>query len=376
MKKLYVVVFFMSMAMYSQSNNVISRNWTSFLQSIEVTSDKEAKFKLMGSLKVMPKDDKAWAGLWIEVETKNGELDSSDSMGERVKTNVWKEYSIEGTINKNTKRLNFGGLCLYNGDFYFDNFKLFIENDKGVFQEVNIVNGNFEKQVVNNKIENWFESSNTTIIRVKEFDISSSNDAISGKKSLLIKGSGIKIPKYEFGKIGKVNAENPQIDNMIAMLEDLKDRVESIVKDLPKEHVDHLHDEKSNRIGALVLHLAAAEVYYQKYTFGESVFDKKDPELWKVGLDLGDKGREMLKDKPISYYLELYDEVRKKTIEELRKRDDVWFKQVNAGKSISNQYAWFHVMEHQSSHLGQVLFLRKRLPPLNKEVKIKKELKK
>lgn len=28
-----------------------------------------------------------------------------------------------------------------------------------------------------------------------------------------------------------------------------------------------------------------------------------------------------------------------------------------------NHYYWFHVMEHQSSHLGQILFLKKRIPP-------------
>ena len=57
---------------------------------------------------------------------------------------------------------------------------------------------------------------------------------------------------------------------MISMLEDLKARVERIVKDLPQEHVDHLHDVKANRIGALIMHLAAAEAYYQKYTFNKN----------------------------------------------------------------------------------------------------------
>jgi hypothetical protein len=30
---------------------------------------------------------------------------------------------------------------------------------------------------------------------------------------------------------------------------------------------------------------------------------------------------------------------------------------------MNNYYGWFHVMEHQSSHLGQILFLKKRIPP-------------
>lgn len=355
----------------------ISRDWTSFTQRIDITSNTKKKFKLKGNIKVNTDDKYAWAGLWARVDTKNDEPGFFDNMQDRgVKVNEWKEYIIEGSIDENSKYLNFGGLCLYNGEFFFDNIQLFIEDDKGIFQEISILNGDFEEPILNNQIKNWYESvKSKKTVRVKEYDVTASKEAKSGKQSLLIIGKGIKTPEYESGKIGKEDAENPQIDNMISMLEDLKNRVERVVKNLPQEHVDHLHDAKANRFGALVMHLAAAEVYYQKYTFGESIFDKEDPKMWEAGLDLGDKGREMFKDKPISYYLDIFTKVRKKTIEELRKKDDKWFKKVNAGNSISNQYSWFHVMEHQSSHLGQILFLKKRLPPLKEEIKLEKNIK-
>lgn len=77
-------------------------------------------------------------------------------------------------------------------------------------------------------------------------------------------------------------------------------------------------------------------------------------------MNLNTKDPELLKGKEISYYLNIYNNVRQKTIEELRKKDDQWFKSINAGNGISNQYAWFHVMEHQSSHLGEILFLKKK----------------
>ncbi len=369
---LFVVTFFS----YAQEKS-ISRDWTSFTQRIDITSNSKKKFKLTGSIKVNSDDKNAWAGLWARVDTKNDEPGFFDNMQDRgVKINIWKEYTIEGSIDKNSKYLNFGGLCLYNGEFFFDNIKLFIEDEKGEFQEIPILNGDFEHPITNNQVKNWNESiTSKKTVRIKEFNLTASKEAKSGKQALLITGKGINIPEYESGKIGKKNADNPQIDNMISMLEDLKGRVERVLKNLPQEHVDHLHDEKANRFGALVMHLAAAEVYYQKYTFGESIFNKENPKMWEAGLDLGDKGREMFKGKPISYYLDLFTKVRKKTIEELRKRDDTWFKKVNAGNSMSNQYSWFHVMEHQSSHLGQILFLRKRLPPIKKDVTIKETIK-
>lgn len=44
-------------------------------------------------------------------------------MGDRPITDPeWKEYTIEGTIGENAERLLIGGLMLFDGKFYFDNF--------------------------------------------------------------------------------------------------------------------------------------------------------------------------------------------------------------------------------------------------------------
>jgi uncharacterized damage-inducible protein DinB len=77
-------------------------------------------------------------------------------------------------------------------------------------------------------------------------------------------------------------------------------------------------------------------------------------------LSLGDKGREELKGKPIKYYLDIYDEVRAKTKALLKTKDDKWFAEKNG--QMTNHWAWFHVMEHQANHMGQLAFLTKRLP--------------
>ena len=64
----------------------------------------------------------------------------------------------------------------------------------------------------------------------------------------------------------------------------------------------------------------------------------------------------------------------RKTIEELKKRDDAWFNQQVMKEEVTNHYCWFHVMEHQSSHLGQILFLKKRIPP-QKEIILEQKIK-
>lgn len=150
------------------------------------------------------------------------------------------------------------------------------------------------------------------------------------------------------------------IGNMVSMLDDLKGRVERLVVNLNEEQTDFLIDEDANRIGAVIYHLAATEAYYQIYTFENRQFNEVENEKWMTALSLGDKGREELKGKPIKFYLDIFDEVRAKTKELLKTKDDDWFAKKNG--QMTNHWAWFHVMEHQANHMGQLAFLTKRLP--------------
>ena len=154
---------------------------------------------------------------------------------------------------------------------------------------------------------------------------------------------------------------SPQVGVMVSMLDDLKGRITRMVKDLNQEETDFLMDDQANRIGALILHLAATEVYYQVYTFEERNFNKEEEKKWDAALNLGNDGREELKGKPISYYLGIWDEVRTKTKEQLKAKDDDWFAKNAPGNRMTNHWAWFHVMEHQSNHMGQVAIIRKRM---------------
>ena len=74
-----------------------------------------------------------------------------------------------------------------------------------------------------------------------------------------------------------------------------------------------------------------------------------------------DEGRETIKGQPISYYLEMWDEVRKETLKLLKTKDDKWFDDKVKGSSMNNHWAWYHVMEHQANHMGQIRLIIKRM---------------
>ena len=151
------------------------------------------------------------------------------------------------------------------------------------------------------------------------------------------------------------------IGNMVAMMDDLKKRITNSVVDLSQKETDFLLDDRANRVGALIMHLAATEVYYQVYTFEGRGFNKKEEKKWGAAMSLGDEGRKKFVDIPISYYLDQWDEVREETKRLLKKKDDKWFKSKVGKGSMNNHWAWYHVMEHQSNHMGQIRLILKRM---------------
>lgn len=151
------------------------------------------------------------------------------------------------------------------------------------------------------------------------------------------------------------------IGNVVAMMDDLKTRITRSVQNLDQEQTDFLLDDKANTVGAMVLHLAATEKYYQLYTFEGRGFNSEEKGKWGAAMNLGDAGREELKGKPMSYYLEEWDKVRKETKRLLKTKDDKWFSEKVGKTSMNNHWAWYHVMEHQSNHMGQMRLIIKRM---------------
>ena len=134
-----------------------------------------------------------------------------------------------------------------------------------------------------------------------------------------------------------------------------------VEKNLDQAKTDFLLDEQSNRIGAMILHLAATEKIYQVMTFENRRYNTAEAAFWDTPMGLGDTGRKELINKPIKYYLDKWAEVRAETLRQLKSKDDNWLSSEVSGRNMNNHWAWFHVMEHQANHMGQINMLRKRM---------------
>ncbi|MBK6565957.1 MAG: DUF664 domain-containing protein [Saprospiraceae bacterium] len=164
--------------------------------------------------------------------------------------------------------------------------------------------------------------------------------------------------------IGPKKGYTPHIGTLVSMLDWIRDTVFRYHPNLSVAQLDHLHDKDSNTIGALIMHLAATEVIYQDITFDNlDDFSPANKEKWSVAMDLGEKARNEIKGNPLSFYRDMYEEVRTKTNAGLDKRDDNWLLSGETKDWDWNNYCkWFHVVEHYANHRGQITWQAKRLP--------------
>jgi len=148
---------------------------------------------------------------------------------------------------------------------------------------------------------------------------------------------------------------------MVSMLEDLKVRITEQVQDLSQSETDFEFDGKANSIGALTMHLVATEAYYQIETLEGRQLTAEEQKIFGIGGELNDTSKKQLKEKPIQYYLDLWNKVREKTLTGLKTKDDAWFAS-DIDEGINYHWAWYHVLEHSANHMGQIALVKNRFP--------------
>jgi uncharacterized damage-inducible protein DinB len=235
-----------------------------------------------------------------------------------------------------------------------------------------------------------YSTSNTKAIAMNEENYfptqSYPNDYVSSRRGFLLAsaaftaGSTLLAPllrpevvqasESNLNLLGPTAGYAPQLGNFVSELTWMREAngVISATKNLTMADLDHLIDPNANTIGALMLHLAATETYYQLNTFeGKKwgTWSESVKQQWDAAMNLGDSGRKTIKAHDRDYYLNILQETRSKTLAEFRKRDDSWLMAVDKEwpwGPTNNYCKWFHVCEHEAHHTGQIAFLRKRLP--------------
>ena len=167
------------------------------------------------------------------------------------------------------------------------------------------------------------------------------------------------MPPY---RILPLTGYTPTIGRLVAMLSYARQTTLQVVEGLTREQLDHLHDERSNSIGALLAHIAAAERWYQLVTFEERRPTTAENDPSSAAMELGDKGRREIRGHELPFYLDELRRTREATLAALAERDDTWLEApLRIAPNLNAHWAWFHIAEDEINHRGQIRWLRARL---------------
>jgi uncharacterized damage-inducible protein DinB len=165
-------------------------------------------------------------------------------------------------------------------------------------------------------------------------------------------------PSY---RIEPLPGYTPTIGRLVGILLYARKTTLAAVEGLSTAQLDHLQDASSNSIGALLAHIAVVERGYQILTFEERRPTAQEQASWEPALTLGAEGRRLLRGQPLEYYVHELSEVRRLTLERLAARDDAWLERTLSAAPVMNaHWAWFHVVEEEINHRGQIRWLRAR----------------
>ena len=164
--------------------------------------------------------------------------------------------------------------------------------------------------------------------------------------------------------IGQLPGYTSSTGHLVSMMNYARITTLAEVQGLGTAELDYLLDDDANSIGMLLEHMIWVERGYQANTFGWLI-EGEEVERWRLGSELGAEGRRQIRGFGLDHYLDRLAAIRERTLAELARRDENWLFEESewwGGKPANNYFKWFHVLEDELNHRGQIRIIRKRLP--------------
>lgn len=195
--KLYVLIFilfsFFQSIVFAQEKKTIQRHWTSYSQRIDISKKKNLEFRFSAYVRMGDLKQNGTPALWLRIDDNEGQTGffyNTIKDKNFVPSDNWERLEITGIIDENAKYLYIGAFCQYNGDFYFDDFKLEVKSKNGTWEVEKIDNGGFEEKKSQDNWASGVEKSKSS--KDSNFKIQYSiYRPFKGQYSLHIKGSNI-----------------------------------------------------------------------------------------------------------------------------------------------------------------------------------------
>lgn len=148
-----------------------------------------------------------------------------------------------------------------------------------------------------------------------------------------------------------------KIGELVSMLNYTRQTTLSEVAGLTQAELDYLPEESSNSIASLLLHIASIDYVHQVISNENRDLTDNEYKKWNTALELGDNARAKLMNLSLQYCLNELQQVRENTLNLLKSKQDSWLfeeKKWDNGIPYNNYYLWFHVLEDEINHRGQI----------------------
>ncbi|AJD90335.1 hypothetical protein JMA_10180 [Jeotgalibacillus malaysiensis] len=155
-----------------------------------------------------------------------------------------------------------------------------------------------------------------------------------------------------------------KIGELVAMLDYSRAVLLEDIKDLSQDDLDFIAYDGANSIGALLMHIASVDFVHQVITHEDRDLNEEEFSKWKTALFLGSEASNEIRNHPLEYYLNILQETREKTYSILSSKNEEWLFQEGKwdnGVSHNNYWFWYHVMEDEINHRGQIRMIKKML---------------
>jgi uncharacterized damage-inducible protein DinB len=163
--------------------------------------------------------------------------------------------------------------------------------------------------------------------------------------------------------IGPRAGYTPRIGILVSQLANARHYLRRAARGLSVAELDAPPGTASNTIGALLAHLDAAENMFQRITFEGRRFTTEEAARYGASFELA--GGAMSSGRLLDDYLRDMEETRARTVDAMKGRDDDWLETPKTfmGKPANTFYYWFHFIQDEARHTGQIILIRKHLMP-------------
>jgi len=161
--------------------------------------------------------------------------------------------------------------------------------------------------------------------------------------------------------IGLRKGFTPKVGTLVSMLANARHYLQTTTRELTIENLDSKPNSAPNSIGAILAHLAAAETLFQCMTFEDRQFNEEETAYWIDVFKL--RTCERNQGRSLDSYMQELDTIRETTLAGMRERDDTWLESPKEifGQAGNIHYYWFHYLQDEVRHTGQITMMRKHM---------------